>query len=694
MVSPGGCVIAQLQIGRKLSASSRAVMVLGAVVIAAVLGMTTYEIWRQRAITIASTERNLQALSLAMAEQTEQSFHSADLVVAGTVSAMRAEGMPKKDSIELYRLLNERTIGVPQMVGLAVLDAQGGILATKRAYPPPMVNLSDREYFVHHRDNPDNDLHIGIPGASPVDGKIVVPVSRRISAPDGSFLGVALAVIDPNYFEGIFSRVLPASNGSAFAMFRTDGILLARAPAAKGAVPGQSYAHLADFQPGGPQTGLARGISPMDRTIRIVAFTTLAHYPIKINFSVDESELLAPWRGNAARLTLAAFLATIVLTSAVAVLALQLHREEVQAAQLRESEHRLRFARFALDNAADLVFWLDPDGRVLYANRAAETRLGFQAGQSMRMTVGDFDLGVSPDGWQRQFEQLKREGQLRLESIHRTRDGETYPVEVAINHVSFEGHDYACAFARDITDRHNSEAALAEKTARLEQSNAELEQFAYVASHDLREPLRMVNSFVTMLARRYGEKLDDEAREYIAFAQEGAVRMDRLILDLLEYSRVGRLDRPLTSTPLAQAMDLATKGLALAIQENNAELTIAGDLPPVLANEEELIRLFLNLIGNSLKYHHPDRPPRITFGAERRGDEVLCWVRDNGIGIAPQYFERIFRIFQRLHNRDRYEGTGIGLAICKKIVERHGGRIWVESEPDQGSTFFVTLRAA
>jgi PAS domain S-box-containing protein len=248
---------------------------------------------------------------------------------------------------------------------------------------------------------------------------------------------------------------------------------------------------------------------------------------------------------------------------------------------------------------------------------------------------------------------------------------------------------------KDITEQHRAEQDLRKKAAELERSNTELEQFAYVASHDLREPLRMVSSFVELLARRYSDKLDDDAREFIAFAKEGVSRMDHLIFDLLEFSRIGRITRPMMPTPLELVLEGALRALAVQIQEAGADVVLTPSaLPTVQGDREELTRLFQNLIGNALKYRSPERKPIISIAAERVGREWIVTIADNGIGIESQYWERIFLIFQRLHRRGEFEGTGIGLAVCKKVAEHHGGRIWVNSVPGEGSCFFVALLAA
>ncbi|MCL4563005.1 MAG: ATP-binding protein, partial [Chloroflexi bacterium] len=210
-----------------------------------------------------------------------------------------------------------------------------------------------------------------------------------------------------------------------------------------------------------------------------------------------------------------------------------------------------------------------------------------------------------------------------------------------------------------------------------------------VASHDLQEPLRMVSSYVQLIARRYQGKLDQEADEFIAFAAEGANRMKFLINDLLTFSRVGTRGKEFVSVSLETALEHALTNLRMGIEENGVVIT-HDSLPQVMADDSQMVQLFQNLIGNAIKFRSKTLP-KVHVGVKRQGGFWLLCVRDNGIGIDPQFSERIFTIFQRLHSREEYEGTGIGLAICRKIVERHGGRIWVESQPGQGATFFFTL---
>lgn len=231
---------------------------------------------------------------------------------------------------------------------------------------------------------------------------------------------------------------------------------------------------------------------------------------------------------------------------------------------------------------------------------------------------------------------------------------------------------------------------LAKQTKQLASSNQELEQFAYIASHDLQEPLRMVASYTALLQQRYKDKLDEDAQEFIHFAVDGANRMRALIDDLLTYSRVTTKAKAMESVDMKSIFDIVIANLKIALMERNA-MVARSDLPVISADPVAMVQIFQNLIGNATKFRKKDSSPTVYVACEPKDKSWLFSVKDNGIGIAAANFDRVFAIFQRLHSREEYEGTGIGLAVCKKIVERHGGHIWLESEVGKGSTFFFTI---
>lgn len=270
--------------------------------------------------------------------------------------------------------------------------------------------------------------------------------------------------------------------------------------------------------------------------------------------------------------------------------------------------------------------------------------------------------------------------------VHGVRaDGGEFPLEIGLSPLCTAEGTFTLATLIDITERKRQEDDL-------RRSNAELEQFAYVASHDLQEPLRMIANFTELLGRRYRGQLDERADKYIHYVVDGAKRMQRLIADLLEYSQVGSQAKPFARVELQAIFEQVRRTFEPAIREAGAVVEATTPLPAVFGDEGQLRQLLQNLIANALKFR-ADRPPRVAVAAARKGGRWELSVADNGIGIEAQYAERIFQMFERLHARGEFEGSGIGLAIAKRIVERHGGRIWFESTPGAGATFFALLPA-
>ncbi len=366
-------------------------------------------------------------------------------------------------------------------------------------------------------------------------------------------------------------------------------------------------------------------------------------------------------------------------------------REQAERA-LRASEARYRSI---IETALDAVIVINHQGVIEEWNRRAEAMFGWTRQEALGRPLHETIIPERyRDAHWRGLQECLVTGQgpvldRRIELTGLRRDGDEFPIEVSVTMTRQDGAITFSAFLRDITAQHHAKAVLAQRAEELARSNAELEQFAYVASHDLQEPLRMVASYCQLLKRRYGGQLDADAHEFIDFAVDGAGRMQGLINDLLVYSRAVRGEQKWAATDIAQVVRQALVNLQFAIHERNAVVTCE-PLPTINADASQLIQLFQNLIGNAIKFC-TDRTPAIHVSAQNRGGEWLISVRDNGIGIAPEHRERIFLIFKRLHVRGQFPGTGIGLAICKKIAECHGGRIWVESTPGEGSVFQVTF---
>jgi PAS domain S-box-containing protein len=358
-------------------------------------------------------------------------------------------------------------------------------------------------------------------------------------------------------------------------------------------------------------------------------------------------------------------------------------------ARLKESEARFRQTfELAASGMCHVV-----DGRFVRVNRSLCEILGYREKELLGRHVKDVSHPEDRDVTDADLARI-RAGELdqaRFEKRYLRRDGSVVWCDLAIALVRdvFGMPLYEIAVFDDITERKKSEAALQAAHEELKRSNAELEQFAYVASHDLQEPLRMVASYTQLLGRRYQAKLDQDAREFMSYIVDGATRMKQLIEDLLAYSRVGTKGQDFKPVALEAPLRRALFNLRAGIEEAGAAVTY-DPLPTVHGDVVQLGQLLQNLVGNALKFRS-NSVPRIHIGVSEKDSEYQIEVRDNGIGIEPQYFERIFMVFQRLHNKGEYPGTGIGLAICKKVVERHGGRIWVESRAGEGSSFYFTL---
>ena len=351
--------------------------------------------------------------------------------------------------------------------------------------------------------------------------------------------------------------------------------------------------------------------------------------------------------------------------------------------------------RGLLDAAPDAMVVVNPLGEIVLLNLQAERQFGYHRdellGQPVKNIVPEgFAERLIADGTRSAADALGQRIGTGIELSGRRKDGSEFPIEIMLSPLPSDEGILVTAAIRDITERKRAEERLVKTVEELKRSNDELAQFAYIASHDLQEPLRMVASYTQLLAKRYKGRLDSDADEFIAYAVDGSNRMQRLIQDLLIYSRAGTSPRALREISSEDALQDALTNLGTTIEGSGAVVT-HDSLPAVTMNDTHLIQVFQNLVGNAIKYRRAEVPHVHVSATKNGGTEWIFSVRDNGLGIDPQYFERIFVLFQRLHGREEFEGTGIGLAICKKMLERLGGRIWVESQPKHGSTFYFAL---
>lgn len=360
------------------------------------------------------------------------------------------------------------------------------------------------------------------------------------------------------------------------------------------------------------------------------------------------------------------------------------------------------YNRNLIETSLDPLVTIGPDGKITDVNKATEKVTGYLREELVGTDFANYF--TEPEKAEKGYQQVFQYGLVRdypLEIRHR--NGILTPVLYNASVFRDESEEVVGVFAaaRDVTERKKAEKELREywenleeqvklRTEELAKSNADLKQFTYVASHDLREPLRMITTFLQLLDRRYKSQLDDDAREFIDFAVDGAKRLDKMIIDLLEYSRITNKEMMFSEVDFEEVMDKVSLNLNVVIYENNADITY--DLPQnVRADENQMIILLQNLIGNAIKYRS-DEKPKIHVSAKQDGNFIVFQVKDNGIGIDSKHLKRIFTIFQRLHTHQEYEGSGIGLSIAQRIVHQHGGEIWAESEPGKGSTFYFTIK--
>ena len=357
---------------------------------------------------------------------------------------------------------------------------------------------------------------------------------------------------------------------------------------------------------------------------------------------------------------------------------------------LHESEARFRSIT---QSATDAIISADSDDNIISWNKGAQTIFGYTEEEALGKSLIIIIPERYRDAHKKGLERVNSTGETQIigktvELVGMRKDSSEFPLELSLSTWKIGIRRLYSGIIKDVTERKRADEKLKQTLAEVERSNKDLEQFAYAASHDLQEPLRTVSNFTQLLAKRYKGELDAKADQFIGFIVDGATRMQEMIENLLAYSRVSTRAKPFELTDCETVFDQALINVKMAIEESDALVT-HDPLPTVMADASQMVQLFQNLLSNAIKFRK--EKPRITVSAAQKRNEWLFSVKDNGIGIAPEFMEHIFKMFQREHASAEYPGTGVGLAICKKIVERHGGRIWVESQTGKGSTFYFTI---
>lgn len=592
-----------------------------------------------------------------------------DLCQSGSV-------MPATNELEVHRRLKAVVGRLPQINSAVLVDLYGTVAAEATIYPSSRRNVGDRPYFTAPLQGSADGLFIETPIISRLTGLPIFTASIALRDVQNQVCAVLSVAVNPTYFEHFYALFLGQDRG-VISLHLADGRFLVRFP-----TDARMADNLTPAEDHKGRHGVLAGRAEFDGIKRITAYRKSDRYPLMIRYGIDQHTVWVRWRSEVGGFLLLAGAFLLLFGFAWFSTAMR-HR------QLANEKRRLDL----IIRSANLGTW-DWDVRVPYLtiNRLWADMLGLDPAHHQH-TLSSWEERIHPDD---------RDRVQAAVHAHLAAETEQYACEYRMRHA--DGRWIWILGAGQVVERDGQGQAIralgihldiSQRKAmelELERSNAELKQFAYAASHDLRQPLRMVNSYVQMLERRLQDKLDDDTRKMMHYARDGALRMDQMLVSLLEYSRVGRVGQPQALIDSRARLDEALHFLAPAVKAAQATISITGDWPQIWASPDEMTRLFQNLVDNALKYHAADTAPEVRISVEPDRSGWRFIVSDNGIGIDPAQAGRLFTMFQRLQTREKFDGTGVGLAICRKIVERHGGQIWVESAGEGlGSRFCFTL---
>lgn len=682
------------------------------------LACSTASIWQlhaSREAHLHAAEQLALSLSNAAAQRIAVSLRSMDMLLTEVTEKVKDPATLPSD---LSTTLRTKLDVFPELDSIGLVDEQGWLRqiiyrgGPKRMVP---VHIADTPHIRAMQETwREGRLFLSPPVPELFTLTPVILLTRPLVDSQGIFHGSAGLAVKTDFIDAALASVVPKA-GDAAGAFSPDGVLFSRSPVDK-RFTGRSIRDSGLFRAYTASSGTAgterRAVSFSDGIERIVAFTPVPGYDIVAAVGIARAKVVDRWQRElwvhggiqslfAGIIFALAFrlsrserrrrtISTQLLANERAHVELLERAVKERTAELNTSlaalaENEERFRRIVDISPFPLVLTRRADNGVVYINERASETFGVPQNQAADKVAPNFWVHAADRA--HMIDTLTGQGMIRnQEALLKRGNGEAFTALLSAATVTLGGEALVLTAVLDITERKRLEEDLA-------RSNRDLEQFSYAVSHDLQEPLRMVSSYLALLERRYRDQLDSDAHEFIGFAVDGAQRMSRMISDLLEYSRVHRRGNPLGPVDLNDALSDALANLSAAIAESGAHVEHQ-PLPTVQGDASQLMRVFQNLVGNAIKYRRPNTSPTVTITAAQDDGQWVVSVADDGIGIDPAATGRLFQVFQRLNPRDAYEGSGVGLAVCRRILERHGGRIWVDSAGEgQGCTFRFSIPA-
>lgn len=662
--------------------------------------LIAYLLWVSHGEALREAENTSLNYAKILETRVEATLRRVDglLVVAEQVAPEQAFA-PQAESrfAHINVTLNALVTNFPEAVAGRLFDTTGQLRYTSGAQTNTQFNFSDRDWFKAVMAAPAGTTIISQTHIGRISKEPSIVVARALRDEKGSAYGIAVVPLSLNVFQKLFED-LHMGPGGAISLRRADNhSLLVRWPHLPDEVnkPLKASNPVAQRIEAGQAAFTVHISAQTDGTRRIYGVNRIKGQLLYVSVGITRDSALAQWRRQALAIgSLGVALVVVVVIALRQLWVNETQRLRVQDA-LSESEGRLAGV---IHSAMDAIISIDDQHKIVLFNRAAQRMFD----QSEAAMLGQpMDALIPPQFRDQHAAHLRSFATEGAAERHMgasrqlfglRSNGAEFPIEASISRFQSRTGWQSTVILRDITQRKAAEAALARSQQDLTRSNADLQQFAYAASHDLIEPLRSVAGSVQLLQKRYAAQLDAGAVTLIAHAANGAMRMQTLVQDLLTFSRVASQQSQAQDIAMDAALSDAVKNLEVAIAQSDAKIT-HDPLPHVMGHSTQITQLLQNLLANAIKFRG-NKAALVHVGVRQEGDQWVFSVADQGIGIEAKYFARVFELFKRLHTREEYEGTGIGLALCKKIVERHDGRIWVESEPGQGTCFFFSLPVA